>query len=87
MRWSRPSVLLALIHDWRGDLSTADTDGASEQRHFHSRTGRPLGCDDFVKRVEARLVRLLRPREPGPKPTGTNHQTGDLFAVLDSERR
>ena len=31
-------------------------------------TGRPLGTDDFLKLLERRLGRALRPRKPGPKP-------------------
>lgn len=31
-------------------------------------TGRPLGADDFLKLLERRLGRALRPRKPGPKP-------------------
>ena len=31
-------------------------------------TGRPLGADEFVKQLERRLGRILRPRKPGPKP-------------------
>jgi len=31
-------------------------------------TGRPVGADDFLKALERRLGRSLRPRKPGPKP-------------------
>jgi formylglycine-generating enzyme required for sulfatase activity len=33
----------------------------------HERTGRPLGNEDFLRRLEKRLDRILRPRERGPK--------------------
>jgi putative transposase len=33
----------------------------------HERTGRPLGEDSFVDRVERLLDRRLKPRRPGPK--------------------
>ena len=62
--------LLKLIPDWRGYLCAPDADGLAEQLNLHSRTGRPLGTDDFVKRIEVRLARRLRPRKPGPKPKG-----------------
>ncbi|GEM_PF-2757267 len=35
-------------------------------RH-HERTGRPLGGQDFIERLEERLGRFLRKRKPGPK--------------------
>lgn len=38
------------------------------RRRAAESTGRPLGADDFLKRLERRLGRTLRPRKPGPKP-------------------
>src|SRR5439155_9779480 len=32
-----------------------------------TRTGRPLGTDDFVRQLEKQTGRSLRPRNPGPK--------------------
>ncbi len=43
----------------------------------HQRTGRPLGDDAFVERLEARLGRTLRPRKPGPKPRKGPRQPRD----------
>jgi len=46
-------------------------------------TGRPLGSDDFVTRLEDLVQRRLRRQEPGRKaeaPEGS----GDLFAGMDS---
>ena len=34
----------------------------------HERTGRPLGSDIFLRRLEKRLGRLLARLKPGPKP-------------------
>ena len=42
---------------------------AIEEARRHERTGRPLGSDGFVARLERRLGRALRPQKPGPKPT------------------
>ena len=33
----------------------------------HERTGRPLGADRFIKKLEHILNRSLRPKKPGPK--------------------
>ena len=35
------------------------------KRHEH--TGRPLGCDSFVTKMEQTLGRVLHPQRPGPK--------------------
>jgi len=58
--------LLELISAWRSFLSASDADGLSKQLNLHAHTGRPLGADDFVPRVEVRSARRLRPRKPGP---------------------
>ncbi|WP_420405635.1 hypothetical protein [Nisaea sp.] len=34
----------------------------------HTRTGRPLGGEGFLKELERRLGRVLAKRKPGPKP-------------------
>jgi len=33
----------------------------------HERTGRPLGDDSFIKKMELLLERKLKPKKPGPK--------------------
>src|SRR5438874_10340184 len=42
---------------------------ASDRDHIRmaTRTGRPLGTDDFVRQLEKQTGRSLRPRKPGPK--------------------
>ncbi|WP_300458628.1 hypothetical protein [Desulfobacula sp.] len=42
---------------------------ASEIEVFrkHERTGRPLGVDSFIDRIELLLDRKLKPEKPGPK--------------------
>jgi putative transposase len=65
--------LLELIPYWRRYLSEPDADGLSEQLHLHGRTGRPLGAEDFIKGIERRLGRTLRPRKPGPRPKGLDN--------------
>ena len=62
------SPLLERVGDWRALLSLpADEDEVDILRR-HQRTGRPLGDDAFVERLEASLGRNLRPSKPGPKP-------------------
>ena len=33
----------------------------------HERTGRPLGTDSFIEKMELLLDRKLKPKKPGPK--------------------
>ena len=60
--------LLDLVPDWkgflRGGLDAEDLDAI----RAHERTGRPLGGERFVARLERRLGRPLKKARPGPKP-------------------
>ena len=60
--------LLARIGDWRAFLSLPVDDDEVDLLRRHQRTGRPLGDDAFVDRLEADLGRTLRRGKPGPKP-------------------
>ena len=48
----------------------AEVEAAAIRRR--ERTGRPLGTDRFVERLEARLGRTLKPQKPGRKKKGGN---------------
>lgn len=61
------SPLLAMVGNWRRFLSLSEEDEIT-LLHRHERTGRPLGNDAFVDRLEDELARVLRPQRPGPKP-------------------
>jgi putative transposase len=74
-------ALLKRVPDWRSHLSAPDADGLSEQLQLHSRTGRPLGADEFVKGIETRLGRTLRPRKPGPRPKDQGYRYPKRSAV------
>jgi len=79
----RVRPLLEMIPDWLHFLAQPDADRLPEHIHLHSRTGRPLGSAVFVKELEVRLRRSLRPRKPGPKPKPKNADTLDLLSGLD----
>ena len=64
----RVEALRALVSDWRRYLSDGEDDRAGETLRRHEATGRPLGSEQFVARLEALLARPLRPGKPGPKP-------------------
>lgn len=64
--------LLDLAPDWGGFLGAGLADPDREAIRAGERTGRPLGSDRFVARLEKRLGRRLARQKPGPKPdTGT----------------
>lgn len=57
---------LAEIADWRRVLATFD--GELSLIRQHTRTGRPLGDESFIDRIEGLLGRRLKKRKPGPAP-------------------
>jgi len=66
------SPLMKMAGNWRRLLSSAVTEEEIEQFREHERTGGVLGDDDFQRRLEEDLGRVLRRQKPGPKkaPTG-----------------
>lgn len=64
--------LLELIDDWKSFLS----DDVQEQKrklfHKHERTGRPLGSEAFIEKIQTKLNRVLCKQKPGPKKTKNN---------------
>jgi len=58
--------LLDLISDWEGFLRLSAAEELKVQK-LHERTGRPLGSDRFLGKMELTLGRVLKPKKPGPK--------------------
>lgn len=59
--------LLQMARDWRLFLAgTAEEERVNEIRK-HERTGRPLGSEGFIERLETTLDRPLKRGKPGPK--------------------
>lgn len=69
--------MLALVPDWPDFIREPPEDLAFEF-HKHENTGRPLGSQRFIERVENSLGRLLTPRRPGPPPSGLSAADGDF---------
>ena len=67
-RLVKVTPLLEVAGDWKGVLAAGLADEDLEAIRKHERTGRPLGSEAFLKRLERRLDRPLRRRKPGPKP-------------------
>lgn len=63
----RVEPLLELAGDWRLFLAGALREDELNEFRKHERTGRPLGPEHFVERLEAALDRPLKPQKPGPK--------------------
>jgi len=61
-----PSPLQTMISDW-DEFLRLSTDEELETLNRHEKTGRPLGSETFVEKMEQELGRTLRPQRPGPK--------------------
>jgi len=59
--------LLAIISDWRDLLARDLSEEEYETLRRHERTGRPLGTDAFLTRLEKQTGRFLFKKKPGPK--------------------
>lgn len=62
--WDLREQLLGLSQP----LAAANATEDPEAIRLHTRTGRPLGTEGFVERIEAAVGRRLRPKKRGPKP-------------------
>lgn len=62
--------MLHRVGDWSGYLSRPTSERDKALLQLHERTGRPLGSDAFIDRLERRCGRTLRPLKPGPKSSG-----------------
>ena len=60
--------LLAMIADWHAFLNSAIPEEELSDLRRHGRTGRPLGNERFLERLEEMVGRVLKPRKRGPKP-------------------
>lgn len=61
------SPLRKMVGNWREFLTLTDEEELKLLKQ-HERSGRPLGGEAFVQRVETELARILRPQKRGPKP-------------------
>jgi putative transposase len=66
------SPLLGLVGNWREFLSQGGPPHQMEALRHHERTGRPLGEEGFVGKLEKVLGRMLHRRKPGPQRRTSN---------------
>ena len=71
--------MLDRISDWRAYLEAGEPETSCQRLRIHTRTGRPMGCDQFVEQLEGLTGRRLRTHKPGPKATASqcNSAAGD----------
>ncbi len=59
--------LLEMVRDWKEFLSSGISEDELRRMRYHEKTGRPLGSEGFVKKLEETLGRILRRQKPGRK--------------------
>ncbi len=63
---------LAIIADWKALQESALSEEELKDLRGHSRTGRPLGDETFMERLESAVGRARRPQKRGPTPKQGN---------------
>jgi putative transposase len=71
------------IPDWKEYLRLPEEENEIEEIRRHSRTGWPLGSDEFIKKLEEQTGRRLRPLEPGRRRSQKEEQSGTGYRVPD----
>ena len=69
------SPLLELVSDWSGFLNDELQEKAYQEIRKHERTGRPLGSDLLIDKLEVLLGIQLRKKKTGPKGPWKNRGT------------
>lgn len=59
--------LAEIIPDWQGLLEGDLSNKKYDAIRSHEKTGRPLGSDEFIDRLEQLTARSLKKQKPGPK--------------------
>ena len=57
--------LLAMVGDWKALLGSALREEELDEIRGHGRTGRPLGDETFLERLQGLVGRILKPRKGG----------------------
>ena len=60
--------MLAMVSDWKRYLQDPDDEPTAAAFRRHESTGRPVGDEGFLARLERLVGRPFRCRKPGPKP-------------------
>ncbi|MDA8083258.1 MAG: transposase [Nitrospiraceae bacterium] len=62
--------MLKMVDDWAAFLAGDMREREAVEIRRGERTGRPLGGEDFLKKLETALGRILQPGKPGRKRSG-----------------
>jgi len=65
----RVRPMLDRVENWSNYLASSSKHNEEALIKFHSRTGRPLGNPDFVRKLECITGQELAPKSPGRKPS------------------
>ncbi len=60
-------ALLDIVGNWPDFLQVAEDDNRLKDLRSHENTGRPLGTNKFISRLESKVGRTLARKKPGPK--------------------
>jgi putative transposase len=60
--------MLERFPNWTDYLGGRQPDDMLQEVRKHTRTGRPLGSEKFIERLEALTGQSLKPQKPGRKP-------------------
>ena len=63
------AALLERVGNWKSFLGAGLDPGARDAIRASERTGRPLGAQRFIRKLEKRLHRTLVRGKPGPRPS------------------
>ena len=59
--------MLSMVGDWKAYLAEPEHEGEYEDFKATEKSGRPLGAESFVEKLEVLLGRSLKPKKRGPK--------------------
>ncbi len=78
--------MLARVDNWADFMKVELDEDSIESLRLHSRTGRPLGSNDFVDHLERVTGRRLRPKPSGPKAHDTDGESlKNEFRIVSPE--
>jgi putative transposase len=60
-------LMMSKINDWSSYLREGERESDIKLFRLHARTGRPLGDEKFLSKLEKTTGRILKRRRPGPK--------------------
>ena len=83
----KPGALIERFGDWREFLAQDLPEDSADEIRKHERTGRPLGNQEFLERLEAATGRRFRRLKPGPTPGRARPRAGSLGGSKGQTRR